>query len=868
MLAGGSGFCGVLWAADKLPPLDLAYQAEKKIIVPTRETPQALVLTLPAWKKKPAQVLCLKFQARHALPVPGGWSHNLSVKLNGQDLGKYTLAGEERLLRRGVSCQTTIGKIPWWDVRNGKPALLTFYGPGGEALDQRVVEPKSEGYWYLLDVSDAAHYLEIGADERIESAKPNSFTLVNAFIKRYRTDPATPVPDLVIEDLVVGYLPTEIVEKSRPLLTRAFKDQVGPELRGRDYVLAVGPQGGMQIKIGKDDYFFESHFSYPGEKSLGHNVLAAAERQGEASWNPAVKTIGKQAVEVQAEGRSYTLTRTVTLLSGKIRVADRIQNKRDVPIGLLIKNTVFTRQPVGVKSCFLAGMEGADVMAGVAENPSLFVTQKGSGLGLLAEDNVFRLQLELARAGSNAFTLGTSHFGLDRNKEYTLEWTIYPSQSRDYFDFINQARRDWDVNFTVLGPFVFGAGPVPGRKAAIYTFGPWFEYFDEIGMTREGYLKAVQGDLAHLKAREPRGIVMGKIETNLVGVDKRKIKDGNILPRANEGSRTGRQGTYGLTLTTEQTRVLSGTLLEDSLLKEADGRLIVDTYYATEPFLNFLVYVEEGNRRYKTFLNQIDFFMDEVGFNGVYIDQFSLGWGTLARRDRCTYEKWDGHTVDLDERGGIKRKYTDCSLVGASGRAKIIKRILSKGGKVVINGFPVVRETQSLPAFRFAEMENDPVNPLQYMDDKPPAFTYEAKGHLASPIILGIRPGRFGAEGKARHAEIMIKAVITALRNGLLYYYYDSRIPSSGPGAGDYGPVNHMFPFTPRELHAGWLVGKERILTCISGTFFWDHPQPPTCLLFDRTGREKKHNFTVTQREGGWNIAVKLRDWNEIAVLE
>jgi hypothetical protein len=77
-----------------------------------------------------------------------------------------------------------------------------------------------------------------------------------------------------------------------------------------------------------------------------------------------------------------------------------------------------------------------------------------------------------------------------------------------------------------------------------------------------------------------------------------------------------------------------------------------------------------------------------------------------------------------------------------------------------------------------------------------------------------------------------------------------------------------MFPFTPRELHAGWLVGKERILTCISGTFFWDHPQPPTCLLFDRTGREKKHNFTVTQREGGWNIAVKLRDWNEIAVLE
>ena len=31
-----------------------------------------------------------------------------------------------------------------------------------------------------------------------------------------------------------------------------------------------------------------------------------------------------------------------------------------------------------------------------------------------------------------------------------------------------------------------------------------------------------------------------------------------------------------------------------------------------------------------------------------------------------------------------------------------------------------------------------------------------------------------------------------------------------------------MFPFTPIEIHSKWLVGKERILTCVSGDFYFE----------------------------------------------
>jgi hypothetical protein len=114
----------------------------------------------------------------------------------------------------------------------------------------------------------------------------------------------------------------------------------------------------------------------------------------------------------------------------------------------------------------------------------------------------------------------------------------------------------------------------------------------------------------------------------------------------------GRRSKYGLTLTKEQTVILEGNPYAGSVLRTADGRMLVDTYYAKEPFINLMLYLVEGNYRYKRYFEQIDFLMDQVGCNGIYIDQFSMGWAATERWDRRTMDKWDGHTVDIDERTG------------------------------------------------------------------------------------------------------------------------------------------------------------------------------------------------------------------------
>jgi hypothetical protein len=64
-----------------------------------------------------------------------------------------------------------------------------------------------------------------------------------------------------------------------------------------------------------------------------------------------------------------------------------------------------------------------------------------------------------------------------------------------------------------------------------------------------------------------------------------------------------------------------------------------------------------------------------------------------------------------------------------------------------------------------------------------------------------------------------------------------------------------------------YLIGKERILTAVSGTFKWDRPGRPTCLAFDSKGYRTVPDVTVVGRDRGWDVTVKLQDWNATAVI-
>jgi hypothetical protein len=176
-------------------PLNPLYKDGKPIVIRTEKKNATFELKTPAFRKEKNAVLCMRFQAYLKTPAPGGWNPYLGVVVNGKPLDEFTKTGCDRLLKRGASVRTTLGVMPWWSRRAGYPVLNTFFGPPTE-LDKRVIDQREDGYWYVLDISDVANYVEIGADERVERALPNRIVFVNTCLSSFTSKP--PFPPMTI----------------------------------------------------------------------------------------------------------------------------------------------------------------------------------------------------------------------------------------------------------------------------------------------------------------------------------------------------------------------------------------------------------------------------------------------------------------------------------------------------------------------------------------------------------------------------------------------------------------------------------------------------------------------------------------------
>ena len=630
-------------------------------------------------------------------------------------------------------------------------------------------------------------------------------------------------------------------------------------LEAEGFSVKVGERGAMEIGTGEEWYLLESAFSSPGPK-IGWNWLAARRGGSQSTWVPSLKRISNKELAMQATGSHYALHRTVRVHGGRVEVEDTLKNLRNRPVGLMLANSVIS--PVVFRECHSSG---------TPENPTVLVRQKASALGVVAEDAIGRLQFE-AVGFSNVAGFEVKHFALDSRKSYTFRWAAYPfAKDADYFTFINRIRKDWETNFTIGGPFEFlSARRRPVNDAAqlkahvtrkplkVVALGPWLDYAGGQDLNRAQTKALLQKGLRTFRKVAPGTRCVGEVETDWVAFRPEKIPGLN-LPR--------HKGGYAVhpMLTKAQTQLVDKARLpwSDSFRRRTNGNIGVELYTRhNKPLTAINVYPKPGNYQHKFLIGQVRFLMEEVGMDGLYIDDFS-------QAKHYSYDAWDGATVDIaPATGKITRQYTDCSLAGIPVRKEICDYVLSRGKVVVANTCAVVPELQALPVFRFIELPMGTFNVYSLKDgEKPPFLASLCRGHLASPIALGVGFYKPGLSSK-EYGRGLMKGLITYLRNGILYYHHDPDIPETGPGAGEYGPVNHMFPITPVRLFEGGVEGKERTITCVSGTYMWNHERTPRILLFDKVGRETKHNFKTKRTDAGRQVVIELRDWQEIAVIE
>jgi hypothetical protein len=777
--------------------------------------------------------------------------------------------------------------------------------------------------------------------------------------------------------------------------------------------VTVEPGGQVVIDTGNASYNINTFYSYPGAavSAATANQLSSGTGGSESGWSPQITQIAATTIEVAAKGMSYSLRRRIHLIQDEqtyqIEFEDRLTNLRAGPTGVFVHYALIAPQSFEPDSV---------TPGGGAENPTMFLDAGKDQLGILVQDDVSRVRWGGSINNNGAdFQVGfapsstlVSCIALDVDASYSVHWRLYvlPPHS-DYFDLVNRVRSEWKTNFTIDGPFQFfdltGDAPIlqnPQELAAylkrkrlrvvgltsLLDYIP-FGSFPNV-LLRSDYKSRMQIAINALRTADPTIKCLGCIETDWVIIDPdilaqnigfssnnwtpqiyQTLVSSILNPNRTPPVTVGSDGTSVFTLPNETAIIQNAKLPWADSLWLQNGQLELYLFGSSPTLTVMRVFpgILRGVANYqRQFLldNQIKFLLNDVGFDGFYIDDFSQSWGSPTTSFH-TYTGWDGISADIDsstsEIASPNGFYVDMGLAGRAARREICEYAIKNGKIVVANTYPASAPEQPLTTNRFIETENvfsgknDPFAiPL---GEEPVLNPYLLISSLASPIGLGINPGArvsfFGSDitidgvsvnngetltlvigdhnlattsgnfqswnvsqpvaGKGVAvggstpkttltvtgngsvsenapappappddlsttdiAQRVMRAVVDLLRHGMVYYYYGLRdIAATGPGSGEYGPINHMFPLTPIALHKGWIEGKERTITVIHGTYLSVPPWPnarPRVHCFDIWGRPitapVKVSAVQTPRGPAWEVDVHIKDWAEFAIID
>lgn len=751
----------------------------------------------------------LNLEVRMDAPTASGSTHVMKLLLNGEGVGGAASRTAPRLLNKPLVAKMASGlEIPW--VRGFDWRVV--YSP-----DFELVASERAGSSRILDVSPYRLVLDITDLVQRDTANTLTIRHLGAGMGLRRFFPDNPSLDMVFNELsvelsgeaapAVATRPTEVFSADRLMVQPPATVDVRQ-------AVTVDRDGGMTVSLPDMTARVVSRFSWQGG---GFNVLGtdlqARQQQG---WRVEVRG-GGERWDVVGVAPEYRVERSITFAADHLEISDLLTNTTDADIGLAFANEL--RLPdQQIADIYLGGNPDPAVtsVAGM-ENTTAFVLGQQAGVGLLARDDVYRIQGIIYYEGGTG--IRSDCFCLPARGSYTVRWSLYPVLRPDYYDFINLCRRDLQVNWTVPGGFQFGLtglaamdddklqAQIAESGLAFISSGVWFDRGGEVPcyhgahMLQAKRLQELQRDACaklHRVAPQVKSLIYLHCFIN-------------TDPRGPE-------------------------LYPDARIITERGGHFENTGYTRSSGIPFLYYYPAvGNSYLEAMKRVVDMCLDEdqIGADGIYWDEVEMI--STAR----TFDTWDGHSALLDEQHRISRKFADVHLISLPAKVALTEYIRAKGGVIIGNSCPRTETMMQLGFPRFVETATE---------------WYPARAHLYTPISLG-------DHHVVKTFADLLADIRLKLMWGTLYYYY-SRPPHPHPTI-----TQHMFPFTPVELHRGWLVGRERIITAVPGTFTFGDEAAVRVYWYGADG-------ALTEKTGQQSVAAGRRlirldlGAGEMAVIE
>lgn len=652
---------------------------------------------------------------------------------------------------------------------------------------------------------------------------------------------------------------------------------------GKD--VAIYESGAVEMAVKGVPFRIDSVYSYPQEPSMGFNCLSTAPMDGcEECWNPTIQKDGTASVIVQAGGSKVQVRREIRQTSdGRVEVREIFTNVSGEDQALRFTHRItaggrFASWRIGGEENVRSSGDGRILPS----NSTGFVCMApDASIGIVAEDDIFRCHLSVVvkeTAQGHVMEFGSQGIGIPAGKSHVLRYTLYPTESDDFFDFLNRLRRDWAIpEVTMEGPYDLirtaaqssseyrrhAAAPeefkrvLERKQMNIITLTPWFNYWDGvIFKDRKEFKTHMQAAMATIRQANPKAKFLASLETYCYVMNMDFFK-GQEVP----------EGLSFEKVTPEFAALVKASPWADSITPNHAGLPVERTMTAVvsdnpiPPHITIFVHPAIGNAFFRQRMEDFDFLLNDVGFDGIYQDMF----GFSSPNDVINTE-WDGFTVSMNPNGTIKERLTHLGPLTAKARALWLKKILGMNKLALTNfGAPTTREMQIIPYVNFCEAAGRNIG-HQDLDAIPPDSSGCAMNMLHTPLAYGPH------KAEEINAPELMKRIRSYLRYGCLYVHtsFRNRFPEEDETSGGYGPVNHSFPMTPVELHRGWLKGRERIVSCVSYKTIWNKQERPIPLRFDKIGREISvgNAVAISGEAGAWNIEVDIDDWNEFLILE
>jgi hypothetical protein len=502
-----------------------------------------------------------------------------------------------------------------------------------------------------------------------------------------------------------------------------------------------------------------------------------------------------QPAWVKGSNRYFDHQREVELRDEAIVVRDTFTNRSGENLPLMLRHRVMMP---GLKKVWLAGLSPAGRVGSSSDpgNPSGYAVTAQSGVGLIALDDVSQVHVTNF-SGEGFLGLADNECVLRPGATHTAEWAILPTARPDYWAMLNALRRLRDVNFKLDGSFAFLRAD-PRQVIAHWTDQQFLDFihFKDARFLNDCY------EWPSYKGRWPHGTALQTLDLSYLRGQMVRLR--RLAPAA--------QHLLYFHCFLD--------VLDEAPQRYADARLLrADGTQADYGAPYERIFVPTATNRFgRDIAKNVDMFLAPLpkgfGCAGVYWDEFEYS------RYQYHYDNfsgptglpWDGVSADIDPRSmKISRLKSSVTLISQPFRLALAKRILHDH-VLIGNGQPHTRTMTRLKFPRFVETGS---------------ISHCAAATVYTPVALG---DHLTERSEADAYHVMLRA----LDYGCVYYWYNDLtvIPTH------LQLTHYMFPITPVELHEGYIIGQERILTNRSGLFGWGDSSRHEVHVFDDQGRE------------------------------